>query len=1055
MDLTVSDLIRDGQENYDRQLRGFSDRELFCQLSSLRRAALAWYPIAADAAVLEAGCGCGAMTGLLCERAGHVDAVDQNAQYAGLTRRRCSRRHNLTVHTADLREFEPQRQYDLIAGIGLLTQYEGDITQLLSRFKGWLKPGGVILLGFRTPFAGRTKRTKTLCTREQIEKCAAGAGLSEIRWFYPVPDFQFTQAVYSDVFRPQEELAGRILTDSGQETVLPENVEEARFLLAEIRCGKAPEENGKDPDAAGDKGVIAGAVLSADREAEHAFSTETYARADACAWVVKRALFPEGAKGLKALEQNMLALSEAGLQTVPVSRDSDSPDTAVRMPYMTDRSFTDVIRDALRADPEKVPALFEQLYQDVLRSSPHAGGTKEDPVLARAYIDMIPDNAFYRDGKIIWFDQEFTADRCPASFVMYRALRYTWLHISGAQDILPIERLTEHFHLADKWEEYTRREDEFTEKVRRRADFPQLYHWAWGRKLYHTGLVMGAFDLLHEGHRRLFERAKSRCDILRVGVLSDALIRKYKNIDPAEPQQERLRKVQGEDCVDEAYLVEGEYVSKVQEWHRKPYDCFFSGDDYADNEYWKKEAGELIQLGSQMEFFPYTESVSSTMLRRRRRLYSMRGWHIRVESSRAAACPERIPSDPGCEVSVKIIHLGADRGGIRSIRPEHDPHMYARLCSPFPEEPEPYIIVGFCRDEKGNLWAGQYSQAYIRDPAILTGGLRFEFEVPEALALQRPRIRLFMDEEKVFDERFEKPGRYTRLLDARPVGDELCAYMDETRRLQRILYGEVMRLCEKYHISYYLICGGLIGLVRDGDLLPWDDDLDLAVSRRGFEKLKRAAAREWADGERFLWLSPEDYGGDVFFDFMTRAVYLAERAPGDAFSRIEGCGRRDIHYRQTLDIYILENAAGGRIRHFMQTRRLQLLYALCMGRRPAFDAMDNINHGRLTLLTSRLLAAAGRRIPLRRLLGAARRTALRYARSKSSAYFLSNGYYRTIPLRFDKKWFSEGRTFAADRGQMSMKMPSDPHAYLTAMYGDYTNYPWPWHRNPSHKKQEM
>ena len=70
-------------------------------------------------------------------------------------------------------------------------------------------------------------------------------------------------------------------------------------------------------------------------------------------------------------------------------------------------------------------------------------------------------------------------------------------------------------------------------------------------------------------------------------------------------------------CVDEVVPIEGEYVSKVAEWYKRPYDCFFSGDDHIDDEYWKKEKEELAALGCGMEFFPYTKEESSTMIRAR------------------------------------------------------------------------------------------------------------------------------------------------------------------------------------------------------------------------------------------------------------------------------------------------------------------------------------------------------------------------------------------------------------------------------------------------------
>ncbi|MCH8492466.1 MAG: LicD family protein [Idiomarina sp.] len=52
---------------------------------------------------------------------------------------------------------------------------------------------------------------------------------------------------------------------------------------------------------------------------------------------------------------------------------------------------------------------------------------------------------------------------------------------------------------------------------------------------------------------------------------------------------------------------------------------------------------------------------------------------------------------------------------------------------------------------------------------------------------------------------------------------------------------EVLRtfheFCETHGLKYYLIGGGLIGAVRHGGFIPWDDDIDVALSRDDFQKL--------------------------------------------------------------------------------------------------------------------------------------------------------------------------------------------------------------------------
>ena len=134
-------------------------------------------------------------------------------------------------------------------------------------------------------------------------------------------------------------------------------------------------------------------------------------------------------------------------------------------------------------------------------------------------------------------------------------------------------------------------------------------------KHYHIGLVMGVFDMYHVGHLNLIQRAKEHCDYLRVGVLTDELVRKFKGHDPVISQDDRKRILESVRYVDEVVLIDE--TSRLHEWHLRPFDCFFSGDDYSGNPYWDWEKKELNKLGADIQFFPYTESISSTMIRER------------------------------------------------------------------------------------------------------------------------------------------------------------------------------------------------------------------------------------------------------------------------------------------------------------------------------------------------------------------------------------------------------------------------------------------------------
>lgn len=47
---------------------------------------------------------------------------------------------------------------------------------------------------------------------------------------------------------------------------------------------------------------------------------------------------------------------------------------------------------------------------------------------------------------------------------------------------------------------------------------------------------------------------------------------------------------------------------------------------------------------------------------------------------------------------------------------------------------------------------------------------------------------------------------------------------------------KIIEICEKNNIQYYLAYGSLLGAVRHGGFIPWDDDLDIMMKRQDFER---------------------------------------------------------------------------------------------------------------------------------------------------------------------------------------------------------------------------
>ena len=135
-------------------------------------------------------------------------------------------------------------------------------------------------------------------------------------------------------------------------------------------------------------------------------------------------------------------------------------------------------------------------------------------------------------------------------------------------------------------------------------------------KPYHIGYVAGVFDLFHIGHLNILRRAKEHCDYLIVGVVSDRQVREYKKVEPFVPFEERLDMIRSCRYVDEAHEIPFEHPDTDMAWKLYRFDVQFSGSDYEHDPVWLKKKEWLEERGSTMVFFPYTQSTSSTRLKK-------------------------------------------------------------------------------------------------------------------------------------------------------------------------------------------------------------------------------------------------------------------------------------------------------------------------------------------------------------------------------------------------------------------------------------------------------
>lgn len=119
--------------------------------------------------------------------------------------------------------------------------------------------------------------------------------------------------------------------------------------------------------------------------------------------------------------------------------------------------------------------------------------------------------------------------------------------------------------------------------------------------------------MFHIGHLNLLNNAKKQCDFLIVGVNTDRLVKEYKNKTPIIPEFDRRAILESLKCVDRVILADT--LDKSVMWNKLHFSAIFIGSDWKGNERWEQTREDMQKIGVDVCFLPYTNGISSTILR--------------------------------------------------------------------------------------------------------------------------------------------------------------------------------------------------------------------------------------------------------------------------------------------------------------------------------------------------------------------------------------------------------------------------------------------------------
>ena len=70
---------------------------------------------------------------------------------------------------------------------------------------------------------------------------------------------------------------------------------------------------------------------------------------------------------------------------------------------------------------------------------------------------------------------------------------------------------------------------------------------------------------------------------------------------------------------------------------------------------------------------------------------------------------------------------------------------------------------------------------------------------------------------------------------------------------------EIDEICKANDIQYFVAAGCALGAIRQGRFMPWDDDVDVFITRKNWEKLKKVMEKDCPKGRKLIHLDNTPY----------------------------------------------------------------------------------------------------------------------------------------------------------------------------------------------------
>ena len=440
------------KENYNEVIHKDKRNKVILALSNIRENILNWYPIKNDATILEIGANLGELTGILCEKANKVIAIESSLNKAKAIKKRYNKEDNLEVIVGTIEDINIQDKFDYITLFGTFENlskiYKGSEYELLNLLKDYLKEDGKILLAIdnRTGLQnfsrtdenevniGNLKDKKTY-SLNKIEKIIKKANLEINKIYYPMPDYRLTNVIYTDEKPLSRNNVSRNIIYNSENTikfyqeneayinVLEENSSNfkifANSFFIEITKNKIEEEK------------IQFISFSNIRKPEYRIKTIIKEGN-----VYKYALNEKSRNHIEKIKENIDILKRSGLKTVDsyeenriISKYTNANTLDKVITRLLKENKTDEAIEIIRKYKNEIYEKLEKTNNENNVFDKYNIDYKKEEIEKMTFVkyglwDLIFQNCFYIENELYFYDQEWREEVLPIDFITYRAIKY-------------------------------------------------------------------------------------------------------------------------------------------------------------------------------------------------------------------------------------------------------------------------------------------------------------------------------------------------------------------------------------------------------------------------------------------------------------------------------------------------------------------------------------------------------------------------------------------------------------------------------------------------------